>query len=130
MISGCATVLRGNKQYVAITTDPPGANFLVLPSSETGTTPAKLWLRRGLPVTVIVEKDEFAREYGYIDRLPDSHDFWWMYAGNVFLGGGLISLMGMGIDSSNKGDLRWELAPRNLHFELRPSTSDPVDDSP
>ncbi|HXV35570.1 MAG TPA: hypothetical protein VEC18_00375 [Myxococcota bacterium] len=62
--------------------------------------------------------------------MPDSNDFWWMFSGNVFLGFPLITLMGMGLDSSNQGDLRWELAPRNLHFELRPSTGDSVEHSP
>lgn len=47
MLAGCATVFRGTKQVVPVTSEPPGAEVVDQPSGTRFTTPATVKMSRG-----------------------------------------------------------------------------------
>jgi hypothetical protein len=53
--TGCATILHGSTQRVAIESSPPGARATVLPQGTTVVTPATVEMARGKAHTVRFE---------------------------------------------------------------------------
>lgn len=57
--SGCATIVHGRHQAIAVTSDPPGA-AVQLNGTSVGTTPATVRVRRRGPAVLELAKDGFA----------------------------------------------------------------------
>lgn len=112
--SGCATVIHGTKQTVAIHSVPEGATATILPEGSVVTTPAEIKLSRKNAHTVLFERDGFARAIGYLDRVTSGAVY-----GNLLLGG----FIGASVDNSNGAAYR--LTPDPLEVELEPLESEP-----
>lgn len=46
-LTGCASIINGTSQEIAILSEPAGAEFRVVETGQTGTTPATVELKRG-----------------------------------------------------------------------------------
>ena len=115
LLSGCATLTRGETQRVRIRTDPPGATVLILPDGDEIKTPGHAELRRDRAVTLLIHKDGYLSTRAYLDREADP----WAtlaFAGNLLLGG----LIGMHVDM-NSGALL-HLVPNSVKVVLKPET--------
>ena len=68
-LSGCATIMHGDSQYVQIKSVPSGATAYI--EGNYFITPAKVLLKRGLPTheyQVLVEKEGYKPGYGKIGQ--------------------------------------------------------------
>ncbi len=65
---GCGTVANGVKQDVEVTSDPPGARFVVSPSGVTGVTPATIQLERKYDYTVRLSLPGYRDRKAYMRR--------------------------------------------------------------
>ncbi len=103
--SGCATIIDGNKQTIAITSEPPGAVAQV--GSHRITTPGQVTLKRGKSYSVTLSKEGYETGTSKI-RCSIAPWFW----GNILLGG----LPGMIVDGISGA--YGELAPEAVHVKL------------
>jgi hypothetical protein len=108
LLNGCATIINGTTQDVAITTDPSEAELLV-DGRETYKSPAKITLKRKEDHMVVVTKDGYQKETVNIKSVLSG-----AVAGNIIAGG----LIGWGIDAASGGQNR--LVPENVDLRLRP----------
>ncbi|MFP3868507.1 MAG: SHOCT domain-containing protein [Desulfobacteraceae bacterium] len=108
LISGCATIIHGTTQEVAITTDPSEAD-LVVDGRERYKSPAKITMKRKEDHMVEVTKDGYQKETVNIKSVLSG-----AVAGNIIAGG----LIGWGIDAASGGQYR--LVPDHVDLRLRP----------
>ncbi len=108
--SGCATILHGSTQRVAIESSPAGARATVLPEETTVVTPATVALARKRSHTVRFELAGYRTTNGYLDPMPSS-----AMLGNAVLGG----LIGMLIDMNTGA--AWTQEPDPLRVLLQPA---------
>ncbi|MCL4552934.1 MAG: hypothetical protein M1305_05210 [Candidatus Marsarchaeota archaeon] len=108
LFAGCATILHGTRQRVAVTSDPPGA---VVSNGEVSVeTPAVLDLPRNRDYIITITKPGFEAEGVKIVHVVSG-----IVAAELIAPGGII---GVGIDASN-GAL-YQLEPDTLKVTLRP----------
>jgi hypothetical protein len=108
LINGCATIIHGTTQDVAITTDPSEADLLV-DGRENYKSPAKITMKRKEDHIVEVTKDGYQKETVNIKSVISG-----AVAGNIIAGG----LIGWGIDAASGGQYR--LVPEHVDLRLRP----------
>jgi len=108
MLQGCATIIHGTTQDVAITTDPSGAE-LVVDGRERYRSPAKITMKRKEDHIVEVNKGGFQKETVNIKSVLSG-----AVAGNIIAGG----LIGWGVDAVSGGQYR--LVPEHINLRLRP----------
>ncbi len=109
MTSGCATVLHGTTQSTQITSDPPGATAILLPTGKTLTTPATVTLARKNVYTVLFSLEGYEPMTIYVNKVHSDAT-----VGNVLVGG----LVGITTDYSNGA--AWNLHPNPVHARLVP----------
>ncbi|MBM4289812.1 MAG: SHOCT domain-containing protein [Deltaproteobacteria bacterium] len=108
LLQGCATIIHGTTQDVAITTDPAGAE-LVVDGRERYRSPAKITMKRKEDHVVEVNKAGFQKETVNIKSVLSG-----AVAGNIIAGG----LIGWGVDAVSGGQYR--LVPEHINLRLRP----------
>lgn len=114
-LGGCASIVEGTSQEIAVNTDPTGAKCLLerqgITIAQVNSTPGSVRIDKTKhDITVICSKD------GYEDaRYHNKSDVAAMTAGNIILGGGV----GWIIDSASGADNKYDasvfltLAPQN-----------------
>jgi hypothetical protein len=112
---GCATILRGTKQTVTITSDPSEADVIDQPSGTAFVTPATVKLSRGQYHTL------HARKAGYADQqLPMRREV----SVGYWIADGLGTLfIGTAIDFGT-GAI-FHIKPRTVHLVLEPEHATP-----
>lgn len=105
--SGCATIIDGNKQAIAITSEPSGAIAQV--GSYRITTPGQVTLKRGKSYAVTCSKEGYETATSKI-RCSIAPWFW----ANILLGG----IPGMIVDGVTGA--YGQLAPDIVHVKLEP----------
>jgi hypothetical protein len=108
LLQGCATIIHGTTQDVAITTDPSDAE-LVIDGRERYRSPAKMTMKRKEDHVVEVNKEGFQKETVNIKSVLSG-----AVAGNILAGG----LIGWGVDAASGGQYR--LVPDHVDLRLRP----------
>jgi len=118
-VSGCATVMHGERQTIAFDSSPPGATVTILPEGVTLQTPSEAALLRKKVHTVRVTLDGYCTETLYIDRVASGAT-----NGNIVLVGlGVIGvLIGKTVDTENGA--AFALEPEAVSITLRPVTDD------
>ena len=116
-ISGCATVIHGQRQTIAFESSPPGATVTILPEGVTLQTPSEAALLRKKVHTVRVALDGYCSETLYIDRVASAAT-----NGNIVLIGlGVVgALIGTTVDTENGA--AFALEPEAVSITLRPAT--------
>ena len=104
--SGCASIMDGNKQTIALTSEPSGSVAQV--DSHRITTPGQVTLRRGKSYSVRFSKEGYETATSKI-RCSIAPWFW----GNILLGG----IPGMIVDGVTGA--YGQLAPERVHVRLR-----------
>jgi len=115
--SGCATIIHGTTQDIAITTDPSGAELNV-DGQERYKSPAKINMKRKDDHIVEVTMDGYQKETVNIKSVVSG-----AVAGNIIAGG----LIGWGVDAASGGQYR--LVPENIDLRLR-TVAQPVATGP
>lgn len=108
---GCATITLGTSQEVMITSDPPGAQVLVLPGDVEEITPAEVELDKNNAYTILLRQPDFEPDRKYIDREYNTAAGAATF-GNLLLGG----LIGLMIDAGSGAMV--QLVPTEVHFDL------------
>jgi PEGA domain len=110
---GCATIINGTTQPIAITSTPNGARVTVDDKDTSYTTPANVELERGRDHMLTFHLD------GYQDEtFAIKHSMSAVVAGNI-LGGGLI---GWGVDAADGAQDK--LTPETVQITLNPAKKD------
>ena len=115
-LTGCATIFRGTKQTVTVTSDPSEASVVDQPSGNTFTTPATVKLARGQYHTLHVNKAGYQPQQAPMRR-EASVGFW--VADAFTLGIGNI------IDAAT-GAL-FSIKPARVHVVLEPASAAAVE---
>ncbi len=118
-VSGCATVIHGQRQTIAFESSPPGATVTILPEGVTLQTPSEAALLRKKVHTVRVALDGYCTETLYIDRFASLAT-----SGNILIGG----LIGATVDTENGA--AFALQPEAVSITLRPVTDDVMCSTP
>ncbi len=106
-LTGCATIMHGSSQTIAISTDPPDA--MVRAGGNTFKSPAQVTLRGDADYIITAEKEGYEPGQGTV-----SHSVHWpTFLGNIILGG----LIGWAIDFSSGS--AYKLEPENLTVPLK-----------
>jgi hypothetical protein len=108
-LTACASVVHGTTQVIQITSEPAGANAVVLPTGTTVTTPATVTLQRKKVYTVLFSSEGFEPTTVYVNKVHSDATY-----GNLILGGSV----GLATDYSNGA--AWNLAPDPVHAQLVP----------
>jgi hypothetical protein len=108
LFSGCATVIHGTTQKIAITTNPPGATVTADGLSTIYITPTKIKLKRKEDHDLLITKESFE-----IEQIHIHHVLSGAVAGNIIAGG----LIGWGVDATSGAQYR--LVPDNINLTLR-----------
>jgi len=103
---GCASIITGSRQDVAITTDPSGATVAV--DGQEAVSPARFNLKRKHSYTVVVEKEGYATAQR---RIGKTFNVWTL--GNLILGG----IIGIGVDLITGAF--WALDPDDMYIILQ-----------
>lgn len=110
-LTGCATIMHGSTQTIAISTDPPDA--MVRVGGNTFKSPAQVTLRRDADYIVTAEKDGHETAQGTL-----KHSVHWpTFLGNIIFGG----LIGWAIDFSSGS--AYVLEPENITVPLKPKAA-------
>ena len=109
-LTGCATIINGTTQEIAITSSPEGASVQV--DQWRGTTPTMVELSRKRSHLGQIEKPGYLSEIVKLERVVSG-----AVAGNIIAGG----LIGWGADAASGGQYR--LVPDSVHVALRPDSS-------
>jgi len=110
LFTGCASIIHGTKQEVAITSDPPGA--MISDGRSTITTPGILTLERKKDHMLTITKPGYQNETVRLGHVISGAVF-----GNIIFGvGGLI---GWGVDAISGA--QWRLEPEALSVKLHPA---------
>lgn len=113
LFTGCASVIKGARQEIPISSDPTGA-LVIVDGKSNGTTPAKINLTRKHRHAVTLEKE------GYItENISIEPKMGLAVAGNIIAGG----LVGWGVDAITGA--QYNLKPDSINVALRPGW-DPV----
>jgi hypothetical protein len=106
--SGCATIINGTTEPIAITSTPSGAKVRV-DGQQSYTTPANIDMARGRDHLLTFHKD------GYEDEnFTIVHSMSAAVAGNILLGG----LIGWGVDAMDGAQDK--LTPETVQITLNP----------
>ena len=106
---GCATIVHGPSQHVAVSSNPTKAKVQV-DSGNTYTTPARIKLARKRDHILIFNKEGYQQE-----EITIMHVISGAVAGNIIAGG----LIGWGVDALTGAQYR--LIPETVHVELEAS---------
>lgn len=108
MLSGCATIVKGTTQKVAISSDPEGADVTV-DDKLYGQTPIDVSMKRKRDHLVTISKE------GYKPKsIPEVKSVGGAVWGNIIAGG----LIGWGIDATSGA--QYNLSPESISVELTP----------
>ena len=113
--TGCATIINGTTQPIAITSTPNGAKVMVDGSDSSYTTPANVDLARGRDHLLTFTKPGY-QEQSFTIR----HSMSGVVAGNILAGG----LIGWGVDAADGAQDK--LTPETVQITLDPVKA-PVD---
>ena len=105
---GCATIVNGKTQDIAIATNPPGATCYI-DSGQTVVTPSSVNLRRNKDYVLTITKDGYQPQTVPLTSVMSG----WM-AGNILLGG----IIGGGIDAATGA--AWTITPEKVNINLIP----------
>ena len=103
--SGCATITRGDRQLVSVTSEPSGAKVKI--DGLKGTTPYSVSLARNKDYIVEVSKDGYETEQRQITHSFGALSIW----GNI-----LWLLIGVIVDFASGS--AYKLDPTNMDIEL------------
>lgn len=108
---GCATIINGTTQKIPVSSEPSGANCVVVGDTTKYTTPCKVELARKSDHVLKLEKE------GYDPATVEiKHVLSGAVAGNILLGG----LIGWGVDAATGSQNR--LIPETVHISLKASS--------
>ena len=118
LTTGCASIVCGTRQKVAVRSNPPGA-MVYVDDEQKGTTseeaPLTLSLKRSDPTfSLRLELDGYKPWHTQIDR-----EFDWWYAGNCIFGG----IIGLVIDAADGA--MWKLDTKTISADLQPLKASP-----
>lgn len=108
LLSGCATIINSDSQYVSINSQPPGASVYL--EGNYFITPAKVLLKRGHPMKdlqLIFQKEGYKPAYANIEQRPSG----WLWL-NIFNG----VIPGVTIDFITGG--AFNLTPSEISVKL------------
>ena len=111
-LAGCATMFRGTKQSVAVTSDPPAADVVDQPSGNRFSTPAVVKLSRGQFHTLRVTKTGYEPQ-----QLPMRREVsvgYWI--GDAFT-------LGIGTIVDFSTGAIFGIKPRTVHVVLEPAVT-------
>ncbi len=106
--TGCATIVNGKTQEVAIATNPPGATVNI-DNAQTVLTPATVNLRRNKDYVFTITKDGFQTQ-----TIPVTGVLSGWLLGNILLGG----IIGGGVDAATGSG--FTLTPETINITLVP----------
>lgn len=106
--TGCATIINGRTQELAVASTPPGAT--VKTGAVETTTPGNLTLRRNEDHALVFTKDSFPERQVKVESTTS----WWLL-GNVLFGiiGGIIGLV---VDGASGGGSK--LSPGSVDMNM------------
>lgn len=107
LLPGCASIIHGTRQKVAVSTNPPGAT--VSDGETTVQTPGSLNLKRNEDYVLTITKPGYETE-----TVKVTHVISGAVAGNLLAGG----LIGWGVDAISGA--QWRLEPETITVNLRP----------
>jgi hypothetical protein len=110
VLTGCATVIRGTRQSVAVTSDPPTADVIDQPSGNRFTTPATVKMARGQYHTLNVTKSGYEPQQLPMRR-EVSVGFW---IGDAFT-------LGIGTLIDFATGAIFHIKPKTVHVVLEPT---------
>src|SRR5271170_290576 len=108
--TGCATIINGTTQPIAITSTPSGAKVIIDGGDSTYTTPASVDLARGQDHILSFSKPGY-QEQTFTIR----HSMSGVVAGNILAGG----LIGWGVDAADGAQDK--LTPETVQITLDPA---------
>ena len=106
-LSGCASIMQGTKQNVAINSSPSSAT-VYLNGSKIGATPMSAELSRKKPNVIKIELDGYVSQEMAFSRSVSG----WVWGNIVF--GGIIGLI---VDASTGG--MYKLTPDQINAEMK-----------
>jgi hypothetical protein len=121
LVTGCATIIKGGSQDIAISSSPSGARYEIKDNSNpsatpiTGTTPGNVTLKKGAgyfkgaSYTLTVSQDGYSP---HVVQLNSSASGWYI-GGNILVGG----LIGWLIIDPVTGAM-WTLSPESIQAGL------------
>ncbi len=112
-VVGCATIINGTTQPIAITSTPNGAKVAVDGQDTTYTTPANVELARGRDHLLTFSKPGYQEQTFTI-----KHSMSGVVAGNILAGG----LIGWGVDAADGAQDK--LTPETVQITLDPKPAD------
>lgn len=113
-LTGCATIINGTTQEIAITSEPAGAR-VVVNGFERGSTPIVLKLERDETYVMTIKKDGFEDSSLSLNKSVSG----WVW-GNILLGG----LIGLAVDLGAGG--MYVLDPPQAQVTLSAKPQQPV----
>lgn len=111
LLSACGTIGNGTHQTVQILSDPLGAKFTVLPSGKTGSTPAKVELKRSSDHEIRFEHAEYPARKIYVRRTLSRGAAY----SNSFVP--FVGIIGLGIDAATGA--QFNLVPNPINVDLK-----------
>ncbi len=108
-LSGCATIINGTTQPIAVTSTPSGAKVMIDGGDSAYTTPANVDLERGRDHILTFSKPGY-QEQTFTIR----HSMSAVVAGNILAGG----LIGWGVDAADGAQDK--LTPETVQITLDP----------
>ena len=108
LCGGCATIIHGSSQELAVTSIPPGARFTV-DGEGSNVTPATIKLQRKRDHSLVFELEGYQTE-----QITVTHVISGAVAGNILLGG----FIGWGVDAISGAQYR--LVPETVNVSMRP----------
>ncbi len=110
---GCATIINGTTQPIAITSTPNGARVMIDGGDNSYTTPANVELARGRDHLLTFSKTGYQEQTFTI-----KHSMSAVVAGNILAGG----LIGWGVDAADGAQDK--LTPETVQITLDPKPAD------
>lgn len=109
ILSGCATIVNDDHEFMPVLSAPKGATVEATGTGQTCVTPCRLRLRRGTSYTIRVSKEGYESKQFLIDGSSWDAMLW----GNILLS----PLLGVGLDFiTNKA---YDFEPEVVKAELR-----------
>ncbi len=107
LLPGCASIVHGTRQKIAVTTNPPGAS--ISDGETTIQSPGTMNLKRNQDYVLTITKPGYETE-----TVKITHVISGAVAGNLLAGG----LIGWGVDAASGA--QWRLEPETITLNLRP----------
>ncbi|MFC1804769.1 PEGA domain-containing protein [Candidatus Omnitrophota bacterium] len=120
LLSGCATIMHGDSQYVEIDSYPQGATAYI--DGTYHVTPAKVLLKRGHPMkdyTILLEKEGYKPGYAKVEQKLSA----WLWGDIVW-----AIVPGVAVDLLTGG--AFKLRPQRVTVELEESAAPMVEETP